>query len=57
MLAENTLLKTACHFLLLLIGFDTLTYRKDYDRSPILVGHHAATPHASQWFEDVAALP
>ena len=38
-LAENTLLKTACHFLLLLIGFDTLTYRKDYDRSPTLVGH------------------
>ena len=38
-LAENTLLKAACHFLLLLIGFDTLTYRKDYDRSPILVGH------------------
>ena len=40
-LAENTLLKTACHFLLLLVGFDTLTYRKDYDRSPILVGHQA----------------
>ena len=39
MLAENTLLKTARHFLLLLVGFDTLTYRKDYDRSPILVGH------------------
>ena len=39
-LAENTLLKTTCHFLLLLIGFDTLTYRKDYDRSSILVGHH-----------------
>ena len=39
-LAENTLLKTACHFLLLLVGFDTLTYRNDYDRSPILVGHH-----------------
>ena len=38
-LAENTLLKTACHFLLLLVGFDTLTYRKDYDRSSILVGH------------------
>ena len=33
------LTKTACHFLLLLVGFDTLTYRKDYDRSPILVGH------------------
>ena len=26
-------------FLLLLVGFDTLTYRKDYDRSPTLVGH------------------
>ena len=37
--AENTLLKTAYHFLLLLVGFDTLTYRKDYDRSPTLVGH------------------
>ena len=24
---------------LLIVGFDTLTYRKDYDRSPILVGH------------------
>ena len=34
------LLKTTCHFLLLLVGFDTLTYRKDYDRYPILVGHH-----------------
>ena len=38
-LAENTLLKTAYHFLLLLVGFDTITYRKDYDRSPTLLGH------------------
>ena len=38
-LADTTLLKTTCHFLLLLVGFDTLTYQKDYDRSPILVGH------------------
>ena len=38
-LAENILLKTAYHFLLLLVGFDTLTYRKDYDRPPTLVGH------------------
>ena len=38
-LAENTLVETAYHFLLLLVGFDTLIYRKDYDRSPILVGH------------------
>ena len=38
-LADKTLLKTAYHFVLLLVGFDTLTYRKDYDRSPILVAH------------------
>ena len=38
-LAENTLVETAYHFLLLLVGFVTLTYRKEYDRSPILVGH------------------
>ena len=25
------LTKTACHFLLLLVGFHTLNYRKDYD--------------------------
>ena len=37
------LAETACHFLLLLAGFDTPTYRKDYDRSPILVGHHLAS--------------
>ena len=43
-LAEKTLLKTICHFLLLLVGFDTLTYQKDYDRSPILVGHQSPSP-------------
>ena len=42
-LAENTLLKTAYHFLLLLVGFGTLTYRKDYNRSPTLVGHQYCT--------------
>ena len=41
-LAEITLLKTTRHFLLLLVGFDTLTYRKDYDWSPILVGHQGS---------------
>ena len=46
-LAENTLLKIACHFLLLLIGFDTLTYRRDYDRSPTLVGHHTQEEQTS----------
>ena len=36
---RENLTKTAYHFLLLLVGFDTLTYRKDYNRSPTLVGH------------------
>ena len=36
---EYIALKTAYHFLLLLVGFDTLTYGKDYNRSPILVGY------------------
>ena len=35
---EN-LTENAYHFLPHLVGFDTLTYRKDYDRSPTLVGH------------------
>ena len=35
----KTLLKSTCQHLLLLVGFDTLTYRKGYDRSPTLVGH------------------
>jgi hypothetical protein len=28
---EITLLKSACHFLLLLVGIDILTYQKDYN--------------------------
>ena len=34
-LAENTLQKTAYHFLLLLVGFDTLTYRKRTTIDPL----------------------
>jgi hypothetical protein len=36
---SETLIKTTSHHLLLLVGFDTLIYRKYYDTSPILVGH------------------
>src|SRR5664279_3943415 len=39
---SETSLRSTCQHLLLLVGFDTLTYRKDYDRSPTLVGHHAS---------------
>src|SRR3954465_8668599 len=34
-----SLSKVTCQHLLLLVGFDTLTYRKHYDGSPSLVGH------------------
>ena len=34
------LFQITCQHLLLLVGFDTLIYRKYYDTPPILVGHH-----------------
>jgi hypothetical protein len=37
---SESLIKTTCQHLLLLVGFDTLIYRKYYDTPPILVGHH-----------------
>jgi hypothetical protein len=36
---SESLIKTACQHLLLLVGFDTLIYRKYYNTPPILVGH------------------
>jgi hypothetical protein len=39
---SESLIKTACQHLLLLVGFDTLIYRKYYDTPPILVGHQAS---------------
>jgi hypothetical protein len=39
---SDSLIKTACQHLLLLIGFDTLIYRNYYDTPPILVGHHTS---------------
>ena len=37
-LADITLLKTTCHFLLLLVGFDTLTHRKGLEFIPYTFG-------------------
>jgi hypothetical protein len=37
---SESFIKTICQHLLLLVGFDTLIYRKYYDTPPILVGHH-----------------
>jgi hypothetical protein len=39
---SDSLIKTAHQHLLLLVGFDTLIYRKYYDTPPILVGHHGS---------------
>jgi hypothetical protein len=39
---SESLIKTTCQHLLLLVGFDTLIYRKYYDTPPILMGHHIA---------------
>ena len=36
---SESLINTTCQHLLLLVGFDTLIYRKYYDTPPILVGH------------------
>jgi hypothetical protein len=36
---SESLIKTTCQHLMLLVGFDTLIYRKYYDTPPILVGH------------------
>ncbi|KAK1699288.1 hypothetical protein QYE76_015985 [Lolium multiflorum] len=36
---NESFIETACQHLLLLFGFDTLTYRRYYDTPPILVGH------------------
>src|SRR3990170_1842458 len=37
-LADITLLKTICHFLLLLVGFETLTYREEIQLIPYTCG-------------------
>jgi hypothetical protein len=37
-------MKTTHQHLLLLVGIDTLIYRKYYDTPPILVGHHYPAP-------------
>jgi hypothetical protein len=40
---SECLIKTTYQHLLLLVGFDTLIYRKYYDTPPILVGHQSST--------------
>ena len=47
-LADITLLKSTCHFLLLLVGFDTLTYRKQLQLNPYTCG--SSSPQHSTLF-------
>jgi hypothetical protein len=46
-ICSESLIKTTCQHLLLLVGFDTLIYQNYYDTPPILVGHQypATTPN------------
>jgi hypothetical protein len=46
-ICSETLIKTTSQHLLLLVGFDTLIYRKYYDTPPILVGHHSTCGRSS----------
>jgi predicted membrane protein len=47
---SESFIKTACQHLLLLVGFDTLIYRKYYDTPPILVGHHMSmSTNGTKW--------
>jgi hypothetical protein len=41
---SESLIKTTSQHLLLLVGFDTLIYRKYYDTPPILMGHQCQFP-------------
>jgi hypothetical protein len=40
-ICSESLIKTTHQHLLLLVGFDTLIYRKYYDTPPIIVGHQS----------------
>jgi hypothetical protein len=40
---SESLIKTTCQHLLLLVGFDTLIYQKYYDTPLILVGHQPSS--------------
>ena len=42
-LAHITLMETTCHFLLLLVGFDTLTYREELQLIPYSCGSSTTT--------------
>jgi hypothetical protein len=56
---SESLIKTTHQHLLLLVGFDTLIYRKYYDTPPILVGHQGASiwPDFNRRLQNVGKHP
>ena len=56
-LPDTTLLKTTCHFLLLLVGFDTLTYRKELQLIPYTCGSSPGTWRSWQRWRWILASP
>jgi hypothetical protein len=54
---SESLIKTTWQHLLLLVGFDTLIYRKYYDTPPILVGHQMTTVAACSMFHGKVFVP
>ena len=51
-LADITLLKITCHFLLLLVGFDTLTYQKGLQLIPYTCGSSAGRSRSTNLGRD-----
>jgi hypothetical protein len=47
---SKSLIKTTYQHLLLLVGFETLIYRKYYDTPPILVGHQEPAHNTTKYF-------
>jgi hypothetical protein len=54
---SETLIKTTSQHLPLLVGFDTLIYRKYYDTSPILVGHQPSSNDIAARTKPVLGFP
>jgi hypothetical protein len=52
---SETLIKTTHQYLVLLVGFDTLIYRKYYDTPPILVGYHRDTARTEVIFDSFSS--
>ena len=56
-ICREFLIHTTSQHLLLLVGFDTLTYRKYCDTPPILVGHHQSILYVSTSNPFLVLLP